>query len=232
MDDSEIMQLAKLEASHWWYAERRAMLARELPGPGAARLALDIGAGVGGNTEVLVREGWRAVGVEYAALGAAAMSSRGLTTVRADACSLPFPSRAASLIVAYDVLEHITDDLRVARELFRVLRPHGHVLVSVPSDMRLWSQHDVAVGHVRRYSQDRLLWVMRRAGFSIDHVRNWNVMLRPVVSLRRKRSTGSDLKEMSTFANSALRAVIRAERYLPLGRLPGVSLILRAHHPG
>ena len=62
-------------------------------------------------------------------------------------------------------------------------------------------------------------------------MRSWNVLLRPVVSLRRRASTGSDLEALSPVVNLGLRAIITAERYLPLRSLPGVSLLVEARRP-
>jgi hypothetical protein len=57
------------------------------------------------------------------------------------------------------------------------------------------------------------------------------VLLRPVVKLRRKSSSGSDLDDINPVINTGLRAVITAERYLPVKSLPGVSLFVRARRP-
>ena len=84
---------------------------------------------------------------------------------------------------------------------------------------------------MRRYTRPELVNVIQKAGLTVDDVWSWNVLLRPVVALRRKSSTGSDLNEVAPPVNAALTAVIRAERYLPVRSLPGVSLFLRARHP-
>jgi hypothetical protein len=94
--------------------------------------------------------------------------------------------------------------------------------------MRLWSEHDVAVDHVRRYDRDGLLDVLKAAGLRIEEVGSWNVLLRPVAAWRRKKSTGSDLTDLPAVLNACLGAVIAAERYLPVRRLPGVSIMARA----
>lgn len=232
MDDAEITKLGELEKTHWWYMERRAILSRELPPLSESRIALDIGAAVGANTEVLGRRGWLAAGIDTSLLAAAAISARGFPGMLASACSLPFADSTVGLVVAYDVLEHIPDDLQAASEIFRVLRPGGYLLVSVPCDMRLWSEHDIAVGHVRRYSRKGIVELLEKAGFEIDHVWSWNVILRPVVAVRRKSSKGSDLDRVPKLTNLALRAIVALERYAPLGGLPGVSLFLRARRPG
>ena len=65
----------------------------------------------------------------------------------------------------------------------------------------------------------------------IEDMWSWNVLLRPVVSLRRKSSSGSDLDNVNPLVNTGLKAIITAERYLPVKSLPGVTLFLRARRP-
>jgi SAM-dependent methyltransferase len=231
VDDAEITKLGELEKTHWWYTERRNILSRELPPLSESRVALDIGAAVGANTEVLARRGWQAVGIDTSLIAAAAISARGFPGMLASACSLPFADSTVGLVVAYDVLEHIPDDHQAASEIFRVLRPGGHLLVSVPCDMQLWSAHDIAVGHVRRYSREEIIELLEKAGFDIDHAWSWNVILRPVAAVRRKNSKGSDLDRVPKLTNSVLKGIVALERYVPLGGLPGISLILRARRP-
>jgi hypothetical protein len=113
----------------------------------------------------------------------------------------------------------------------RGLRPGGHYVVAVPCDPALWSAHDEAVGHVRRYTRPTLTALLVRGGFALGPMRSWNVLLRPVVQLRRRFSTGSDLDQLSPLVNSGLRGVIIAERYLPVRSLPGVSLLVTARRP-
>lgn len=227
MDRSEIRKLAALEDSHWWYRERRYLLARQIRTMRPGR-ALDIGAAAGGNTRVLRERGWKAVALEYSEDGARIAHERGLPVVRADALTLPFPDASLDLVVAYDVLEHIRDDDRAVQEICRVLRPGTTALVAVPADPRLWSAHDDAVGHVRRYTRSSLVTLLERNGMDVDSIGSWNVLLRPVAAWRRRKSTGSDLELMSPVLNLGLRAVVAAERYLPVKSLPGVSLLVQA----
>ncbi|MFU8872993.1 class I SAM-dependent methyltransferase [Micromonospora sp. SL4-19] len=235
MEATEIRKLAELEDTHWWYRERRALLARELRRLAAAGVrpdrALDIGAAGGGNTRVLRDHQWRPLALEYSAEGAGVARERGLDVIRADARQLPVPSASFGLVVAFDILEHIEDDHLAAAEIRRTLRPGGRALIAVPADMELWSAHDVAVGHVRRYDRESLRAVVEKAGLVVDELWSWNVVLRPVAAWRRRKSTGSDLDDLPGLVNLGLRAVITAERYLPVRSLPGVSLMLVAHRP-
>jgi len=232
VDGVEIRKLVALEDKHWWYAERRALLARRLRSlPARPGIALDIGAAGGGNTRVLRDHGWWPIALEYGAEGAAVARERGLTTVRADARDLPFRSGSIDLVVAFDVLEHINEDDRAMAEIGRVLRPGGTALIAVPADMKLWSAHDVAVGHVRRYSRETLRSLAERAGFHIRELWSWNVLLRPVAAWRRKSSESSDLEELNPIVNAGLGLIVAAERYLPVKRLPGVSLVMKVDKP-
>ncbi|MGW9194672.1 class I SAM-dependent methyltransferase [Micromonospora chersina] len=235
MEATEIRKLAALEDTHWWYRERRFLLGRALRRLAATGArpgrALDIGAAGGGNTRVLRAHGWRPLALEYSAEGAGVARERGLHVIRADARHLPVPSAGLDLVVAFDILEHFDEDHLAAAEIRRVLRPGGTALIAVPADMRLWSAHDVAVGHVRRYDRAGLRAVVAKAGLELDELWSWNVLLRPVAAWRRRRSTGSDLDELHPLVNLGLRTVVAAERHLPVKALPGVTLMLRAHRP-
>jgi SAM-dependent methyltransferase len=227
MEGTEVRKLAELEDDHWWYRERRHLLAKAISGLTPGR-ALDIGAAGGGNTRVLREHGWDAVALEYGADGAEVAKGRGLPTLRSDATKLPLADDSLDLVMAFDLLEHLHDDDAAVAEVHRVLKPGGTYLVAVPADPKLWSSHDEAVDHVRRYTRDGLLSLLERGGFEIKDVRSWNVLLRPVVAMRRKVSSGSDLDDLHPIVNFGLRTIITAERYLPVKQLPGVSLLVRA----
>jgi len=227
VEGTEVRKLAALEDTHWWYRERRHLLGKAIAGltPGDA---LDIGAAGGGNTRVLRDAGWTVAALEYGPDGAEVAAERGLAVLRADATALPVGDDSLDLVVAFDVLEHIPDHDRAVAEVHRVLRQSGRFLVAVPADPRLWSAHDVAVDHVRRYTRVTLRDVLERGGFTIDSMDSWNVLLRPVVALRRRSATGSDLDTVNPVVNTGLRAVVTAERYLPVKAMPGVSLLVSA----
>ncbi len=77
------------------------------------------------------------------------------------------PDREFDAIVMLDVLEHIADDRGFLRDfVMRRLRPGGRLLISVPAHQALYTQHDVALGHHRRYSQGALRDVLVGSGLA------------------------------------------------------------------
>src|SRR5690606_29615886 len=148
---------------------------------------------------------------EYTPDGARYAAGRGLPVIRADATALPLADGSLDLVAALDVLEHIPDDGAAAREITRVLRPGGHLVVTVPCDPRLWSAHDEAVGHVRRYTREGIVGLLEGAGLTVVSVRSWMVLLRPAVALRRRYTSGSDLDDPAEWLNATLSSVVRLE---------------------
>ncbi|MGH9165899.1 MAG: class I SAM-dependent methyltransferase, partial [Acidimicrobiales bacterium] len=176
--------------------------------------------------------GWTAVALEQDADGAGVARSRGLPAVQADAGVIPLATASLDLVVAMDVLEHLDDDTGALAEWTRVLAPGGTLLVTVPADPDLWSDHDVVVGHRRRYLAVELRALVERAGLDLVTLWPWNVLLRPAMVLHRRNRAGSDLDFVPTPLNLALRAVIEAERFVPwVQRGRGVTLVLRATRP-
>ncbi|MFJ5925632.1 class I SAM-dependent methyltransferase [Kitasatospora sp. NPDC092948] len=232
MQATEIRRMTEIEDRHWWFQQKRQLLARELRRIGTPGRALDIGAAGGGNSRVLLEHGWKTVIGDLSETAVGIAVERGLDAHVADARDLPWEDGSFDLVTAFEILEHIEEDDVASAQIFRVLRPGGNALITVPQDMRLWSAHDEKCDHVRRYDRDGLTKVLEGAGLVIDKMWSWNVLLRPVVAMHRKKSTESDIEEPPpALINAALNGIVAAERFLPVKSMNGVSLIVRAHRP-
>lgn len=170
MKDAELQRLFDLENTYWWFVGTRNVIERRLRqalrGRAGLRI-LDLGAGSGIMMDRLGDLG-TVVGLDLAVSSARFCRDKGHLALVADAGLLPFPDGGFDAVIAADVIEHTPDDERVVRELARVIRPGGVVIVNVPAFMLLWSHHDEAIGHYRRYRRDSLLPLLSRSGFAIE----------------------------------------------------------------
>ncbi|OHA47663.1 MAG: hypothetical protein A2806_03545 [Candidatus Terrybacteria bacterium RIFCSPHIGHO2_01_FULL_48_17] len=96
------------------------------------------------------------------------LAQRGALTVVHDAQHpLPFPDENFDLVGAFEVLEHIKDDVATIRDIKRILKPNGYFICSVPAHMAYWSPWDEFVGHHRRYDPRALHQIFIREGFQV-----------------------------------------------------------------
>lgn len=187
MEEKFYEEYAQIEATHWWFEGRRAIFdtilkSLELP---AGPLFVDLGCGTGANLNFLAGYG-RVMGLDWGA--AAARYARSRTSVpvlRGDVTALPFRSNSVDLITAFDLVEHIDDDLACAAELARVCRPGGYVLVTVPAFHWMWGRQDTINHHKRRYQADALARLFTDQGLQIQRFTYLNTFLFPVVAAVR-----------------------------------------------
>jgi SAM-dependent methyltransferase len=227
-----------LELRHWWFRGRRRVLVdllRQSTGrkSGIPRI-LDFGCGTGGNTTVYASLG-SVIGIEPDASAVRLAQARGgALYCRGTGTRLPFRGGAFDAVVASDVLEHIEDDRAALAETARVLRPGGVLVISVPAHQWLFSEHDAALHHFRRYSKTALREVLERSGFKARRLSYWNAALFPAISLSRlmrrdrsERQARSDLRLPPWIVNEALAMLLAAEaEILRHVSLPwGVSLV-------
>jgi SAM-dependent methyltransferase len=157
-----------LEESYWWFVGRRAIidsvLRRSVSG---CRVAVDVGCGTGRNMAILAQFADRVAGVDRSLAALSIAVSRGLAAGCVDGDSLPLANESVDLLTAFDVLEHMDDDVRALEEFNRVLRPGGLLLVTVPAYRFLWSEHDEALMHRRRYVASELHMKLNRTGYEV-----------------------------------------------------------------
>ena len=224
VNNQEIRQLDKLEASHWWYRNRKVALkawAKNLP-PGSA--ILDAGSASGANTILLQSMGLSVSSLELSKYGCELQREKGISVTQGDICRIPWDENTFDAVICMDVLEHVEKDRVAISELTRVLRPNGSFLLTVPEDQRLWSEHDKAVNHIRRYSKKQFCHLLDLHGLKVEHAWSSNVALKPLVRLIRRKSTGSDLKTVPIFLNSLLLAWANIERLTFIRFLSGVTV--------
>ena len=150
MRPREYRVMFEIEEDYWWYRGLRALLAELLARYASDRCTriLDAGCGTGANLQLLLEHG-DAIGIDIAEEAITFCRARGIPPDRALVASLlvlPFPDYHFYLCFSFDVICNIEDDVSAFREIARVLKPGGRVIVQLPAYRCLWSAHDVAVG--------------------------------------------------------------------------------------
>lgn len=235
MDQTYYRQMAALQADHWWYEGRRRILAdfiKRIRLPHKARI-LEAGCGPGANLTMLSCFGEVSAfepdqfAVEHAARISELPVKTGLLPDQ-----IPF-DQTFDLIGAFDVIEHIEDDLGALRALHNKVKVGGYALFTVPAHQWLWSQHDDINHHKRRYNKAQFKDVLERSGFAVEQISYYNMWLFPPAVLVRylKRLTGggadSDVTMPSGGVNTALQSLFASEgKLLKYINLPfGLSVI-------
>ena len=241
MYEHEYEAMYRIEDFYWWYIARRALIERviddELAGRVGARL-LDVGSGTGANLAAFARHA-RAVGIDTSIEALAFCKLRGVPSVaRSRVERLPFADSAFDIVTALDVLEHTDDDLEVLAELRRVCRPGGLLVITVPAYGFLWSEHDEALKHRRRYTRHELRNKLTLTDFSVERASYFiTTLFFPILALRVyqgifKRSTHpqTSLRVLPGWINAAFVRLLDLERlaFRHINLPVGVSLVALA----
>jgi SAM-dependent methyltransferase len=169
------------EGELWWFQGRQRVIDRLLRHHKAqGALLLDIGCGSGGMDKMLSGYVDMAVGID---IDQHALDLHEGTTQRASGDDLPYPNDSVDIVTAFDSLEHIADPKGTLAELYRVLKPGGLLVVTVPAMPSLWSDHDRLLGHFTRFTRPTLRHLLNQ--FEVAAMTHFNSLLVPLAYLRK-----------------------------------------------
>jgi len=206
MNVAEFDRMFALEATHWWYRGRRALVRHALDAFAPARRPLqllDLASATGASIRFMGDYG-RVHGLDISEETIRLCERRGVEgLVQADALELPFVDGAFDVVLALDAFEHFEDDVAAMAEVHRVLASDGLLVCTVPALMALWSPHDEAYHHFRRYRRPQLRARLESVGFVTERMSYSSMTLFPAVwalrALRRRDGTPAEEAE-SDFA--------------------------------
>jgi len=243
MERQEYDLMYEIEHTYWWHVGKRALIVRLLRrwlGAKGPFDVLDVGCGTGGHLLALRAFG-PVAGCDVSAEAVAYARSRGLEGVvhQPEPARLPFPDGRFDLVCGFDMIEHVDDDVAMLTEMRRVLKPDGAVFLTVPAFPALWSVHDEAAHHRRRYRRKELLEKVAAAGLEPGHVTYFDAFLLPLIvpvrwlrdRIVRPKAVTSDFHlRLPRWLNAAFLGIFVSEwailRFLPLP--VGLSLCVLA----
>jgi SAM-dependent methyltransferase len=238
---------AAAEDRHFWFRGLRRnaqrLLTNAVGQPGPGRRIVDCGAGTGRNLDWLQAFG-SAVGVELSPVGLRVGRAHRRRLVRGTVTRLPFRDETVDIATSFDVIYCLDDDSeqQAVREMFRVLKPGGVLLLNVAALEMLRGSHSTLTMERRRYGRRRLTDLLTGAGFIIERMTFTNMVTFPVtwavrwlerVTGRADTASDSDLRVPAAPINRAFDAALAVEHALmSVVDLPvGTSLMCVARKP-
>jgi SAM-dependent methyltransferase len=203
---------------------------------------LDCGCGTGANLPLLERFG-HAFGFDFTWSGLAFGGREGRRRIfQATAAQIPVGDGQIDVVTSFDVLTVLPDAVERAaiREMFRVLKPGGSIVVNVAALELLRGHHAVLSGEARRYTRPLLRRKLEEAGFEVVRVGYTNLSVFPLMLAVRLGQRLSGLREAAVDmtvppapVNAALKGLLAIEatlaRVLPMPI--GSSVLCLARKP-
>lgn len=217
-------QLFDVEANSFWFRSRNDLIlwALEKYSPKFSSL-LEIGCGTGfvlkGIADKFPNAEMTGSEIYSSGLAYAARRLPNSTLVQLDARRLPYNAEFDA-IAAFDVIEHISEDVEVLKKIHHSLKPDGLCLITVPQHQWLWSKVDVEACHRRRYSASDLHRKLTQTGFRTLKSTSFVTLLLPLLLLARlsskwtKDSKVSVGLELNPLVDKLLAAIMFIERAL------------------
>lgn len=161
----EYRYMYEMEGYHWWFLSRAGLVLELIESLGKINpVILDAGAGTGLNLSRFSKFG-ESFGIDISEQAVEFCRRRGLTNVKQAALEqTDFSDKSFDIITCLDVLEHTSNPVTALQELGRLLKDDGKIILTVPAYRLLWSQHDDALCHLRRYEKESLICDLDEAG--------------------------------------------------------------------
>lgn len=244
MDQNLLLSFSDVEHEHWWFVTRRRIVMQAIGddvSPGAN--ILEVGCGTG-SLLLGLRERFPAAhlsGVEPCEAAVGVARDRGCTVAEGTLEEVAsHHDQSVDLLVALDVLEHCQDDALALAGARGAMRPGARMVLTVPALPSLWSPHDEANQHYRRYTARTLRRAIDESGLELERLTYFNTLLLPLAYVTRllarisRSSSLSGVEMPHPLVNATLTALFSLEvgllRHLDLPL--GMSLLAVVRKPG
>ncbi len=218
--------------NHFWFKAKKELidLLMEKTNPGKKELRiLSIGVGTGDDLDILSKYGSNYI-TDVDEISLSVIDPSLYTEKKVvSACDLPYADNFFDVVISCDVFEHIDDHIKAASEVHRVLKTDGVLIFTVPAFQALFSSHDVALQHFRRYSKSGIKSLLSNFETKVFF---WNSFLfLPIAATRilNKNSKPSvDEGKLPSWLNSIFYTLLKIENFLIKKNVSmpfGVSLV-------
>jgi SAM-dependent methyltransferase len=168
--DEALELTSRVEATHFWFRGFRGFVSpmiAEIAGPRRDLQILDCGCGTGYNLATLLRPYGHAFGFDLTPAGLAYARAAGFPLARANMSAIPFQSAHFDLVTSFDVMQYVDDDYAAVKEMARVLKPGGGLVVTASAMEMLRGGHAGTWPEVRRYTTGRMRSMVEAAGLKV-----------------------------------------------------------------
>jgi ubiquinone/menaquinone biosynthesis C-methylase UbiE len=159
---------------------------------GPAPVVLEVGCSSGFLVQALRRElpHARLIGSDYVRgpLEQLAVRVPDVPLLQFDLVKCPLPDASVDVVVLLNVLEHIEDDVGAVRQLYRIVKPGGAVVIEVPAGPHLYDVYDKLLMHYRRYKLSGLRRLLEASGFAVAHASGLGALLYPAFRHVKKKN--------------------------------------------
>lgn len=236
MEIAEYKKMDSIESGHFWFIAKKKFLdivLEKFIGEKKLKI-LDIGCGTGAIMDYLKNKGHEVFGVDMSDEALKYCQAKGLAVEIGKADRVDFPDGYFDVVLSLDVLEHLDNDQEAVNEARRLLKKGGFFIATVPAHQFLWSYHDVALHHKRRYGKNKFVslfnenWEMKLISWIHTGIFLPVMVVRLIRNLSKKKEGSSDVGQVGNVVNKAMNFLykVEIEIFKIFGRLPfGVSIM-------
>lgn len=235
---SHYAHIDRVEREHFWFVGRNELIesivSRYIRNP-EGKTFLDIGCGTGVMVKRLGDRGFVTTGLDVNARALVYAKHHTTGTFVRSSIFTYSSNMVFDALGAFDVMEHIQDDLGFIKKCYALMATNGYLFLTVPQGMHLWSSVDTVSGHKRRYNKKSMRELLEHTGFTIVHMGYWNALLLPLYSLWRLvvGNHGEDIVQRylvmpAPWINRLLLFILRLERLLGYRFPYGATLVVVA----
>jgi len=220
---SHAEDLERIEESDFWSKVKAKLILKLVDG----KNILDGGCGSGRLSKLLLDRGFEVVAIDTDLKAVEIAKKKGISCFVADISEWKTEQKFDCIILG-DVLEHIDDDKSAMRKIHTMLNPNGCIVVNVPAYQALFSKHDIALGHKRRYSNKELKNKLTESDFTIEYFRHWNLLALPItiyIKLSKKDYPHEKVSNMKLLSKLLEKWLLAESK---INYLFGISILCKA----